>query len=59
MHVRHTNENAEQAGDQVHSGELRKEPRLQVGVARPSIARWYLKPGLDEVSSGKGEEAQD
>lgn len=35
----------------------RKEFRLQVGVGGSSIARWYLKPRLDEVSNGKGEEA--
>lgn len=55
MHVRHTNENAEQAGHQGQWG-LRKESRLQVGVGGSSIGRWYLKPRLDEVSNGKGEE---
>lgn len=56
MYVRHTNENAKQADDQGQWG-LRKESRLQVGVGGSSIARWYLKPRLDEVSNGKGEEA--
>ena len=52
MLVRHINENSEQADGQVHSGELRKECRLQVGIGRSSVDRWHLKPRLHEVCKG-------
>lgn len=50
--VRHTNENAEQAEGQVHSGGLKKESRLQTRGGGSSVDKWYLEPRLDAVTKG-------